>query len=61
MRDFNVDILKDNNQVKKEKQELLYFMDKFQLKSQFCENTSKAEFQLNHIWANVPINECILV
>ncbi len=31
MEDFNVDILKDNNQPKKK--ELLYFMDKFQLKS----------------------------
>jgi endonuclease/exonuclease/phosphatase family metal-dependent hydrolase len=30
--DFNVHILKDNNQAKK-KQELLDFMDKFQLKS----------------------------
>jgi endonuclease/exonuclease/phosphatase family metal-dependent hydrolase len=44
MGDFNVDILKDNNQTKK-KQELLYFMDKFQIKSQFSENTTKVEFQ----------------
>ncbi len=50
---MNVEILKDNNQVKK-KQELLYFMDKFQLKSQFCENNTKARFQVDHIWANVP-------
>jgi hypothetical protein len=42
MGDFNVDILKNNNQPKN-KQELLYFMDKFQLKSQFCENTTKVE------------------
>jgi hypothetical protein len=56
MRDFNVDILKDNNQPKN-KQELLYFMDKFQLKSQFNESTTKARSQLNHIWANVPANE----
>jgi hypothetical protein len=48
MGDFNVDIIKDNNQLKK-KQELLYFMDKFQLKSQFSENTTKAGSQLNHI------------
>ncbi len=41
MGDFNVDILKDNNQAN-ENQELLYFMDKFQLKSQFNENTTKA-------------------
>jgi hypothetical protein len=33
-------------------------MDKFQLKSQFNENTTKARSQLNHIWANVPKNEC---
>ncbi len=33
-------------------------MDKFQLKSQFNENTTKVGFQLNHIWANVPRNEC---
>ncbi len=57
MRDFNVDILKNNNQVKKRK-ELLYFMDKFQLKSQFRENNTKVGFQLDHIRANVPINEC---
>ncbi len=40
MGDFNVDILKDNNQPKA-KLELLYFMNKFQLKSQFNENTTK--------------------
>jgi hypothetical protein len=57
MGDFNVDILKDNNQAKK-KQELLYFMDKFKLKSQFNESTTKVEFQLNHMSANVPGNEC---
>jgi hypothetical protein len=45
MGDFNVDILKDNNQTKKKEKELLYFMDKFQLKSQFSENTTKVEFQ----------------
>ncbi len=48
MGDFYVDILKDNNQAKT-KQELLYFMDKFQLKSQFSENTTKVGFQLDHI------------
>jgi hypothetical protein len=57
MGDFNVNILKDNNQPKY-KQELLYFMNKFQLKSQINENTTKARFQLNHIWANLPKNEC---
>ncbi len=57
MGDFNVDILKDNNQAKN-KQELLDFMDKFQLKSQFSESITKVRSQLNHIWANVPRNEC---
>jgi hypothetical protein len=57
MRDFNVDILKDNNRTKY-KQELLNFLDKFQLKSQCNENTTKARFQLYHIWANVLGNEC---
>ncbi len=33
-------------------------MDKFQLKSQFSENTTKARSQLDHIWANVLRNEC---
>jgi hypothetical protein len=33
-------------------------MDKFQLKSQFSENTIKVGSQLDHIWANVPRNEC---
>jgi hypothetical protein len=56
MGDFNVDILKNNNQPKN-KQELLYFMDEFQLKSQFSESTTKVGSQLNHIWANVPRNE----
>jgi len=41
MGDFNVDILKNNNQAKKKKK-LLYFMDKFQLKSQFNESTTRA-------------------
>jgi hypothetical protein len=33
-------------------------MDKFQLKSQFSESTTKVGSQLNHTWANVPGNEC---
>jgi hypothetical protein len=57
MGDFNLDILKDNNQPKN-KQELLYFMDTFQLKSQFSESTTKVGSQLNHIGANVLENEC---
>jgi len=39
MGDFNVGILNDNDQPKK-KQKLLYFMDKFQLNSQFSESTT---------------------
>jgi hypothetical protein len=33
-------------------------MDKFQLKSQFSENTTKLGFQFDHIWTNVPRSEC---
>jgi hypothetical protein len=33
-------------------------MDKFELNSQFCGNTTKIRFQLDHIWTNVPTNEC---
>jgi len=60
MGDFNVDVLKDNNQARKRKKKnkQLYFMDKFQLKSQFNENTAKIGSQLDHIWANVLGNEC---
>jgi hypothetical protein len=39
-------------------QEILDFMDKFKLKSQFNESTTKVGFQLDHIWANVPRNQC---
>jgi hypothetical protein len=57
MGNFTIDILKDNNQ-SKNKQEVLYFMDKFQLKSQFSESTTKVGSQLDHIWANILRNEC---
>ncbi len=33
-------------------------MDKFKLKSQLNENTTKNGFQLDHVWANVLGNEC---
>ncbi len=33
-------------------------MDRFQLKSQFSDNITKARSQLHHIWANIPRNEC---
>jgi hypothetical protein len=48
MGGFNVDILKDNNQPKN-KQKLLYFMDKFQLKLQFSESPTRAISQLDHM------------
>jgi hypothetical protein len=48
MGDFNIDILKDNNQAKN-KQKLLDFMDKFQSKSQFGESTTKVGSQLDYI------------
>jgi hypothetical protein len=35
-------------------------MNRFKLNSQFHESTTKVEFQLDHIWANVPKNECKL-
>jgi hypothetical protein len=38
---------------KKRKPKKLNFMDKFKLKSQFNGNTTKAKFQLDHIWANI--------
>jgi hypothetical protein len=56
MGDFNVDILKDNKHEKKKK--TINFIDKFILKSQFRESTTKVESQLDHIWANVRGNEC---
>jgi hypothetical protein len=40
------------------KQEILDFMDKFKLKSQFNESTTKVGSQLDHVWENVPRNEC---
>jgi len=54
MGDLIVDILNDDNQTI---YIYIYFMDKFQLKSQFSENTTKARSQLDHIWANVLGNE----
>jgi hypothetical protein len=32
-------------------------MDKFQLKSQFSESTTKVKSQLNHTWVNILENE----
>jgi hypothetical protein len=33
-------------------------MNKFELNSQFCGNTTKVGFELDHIWTNIPTNEC---
>ncbi len=35
-------------------------MDKFELNSQFGGSTTKARSKIDHIWANVPRNECKL-
>jgi hypothetical protein len=40
------------------KKELLNFIDKLKLKSQFNGKTTKKKNQLDHIWANVLGNEC---
>jgi hypothetical protein len=50
---FNVDILKNNNHGKY-KQGLLDFMDKFKLKLQFNENTTKVEFEPNQYMGKCP-------
>jgi hypothetical protein len=55
--DFNVNILKYNNQAKNKK-ELLNFIDKIQLKSQFCDSTTQLGSPLKYIWENVFENEC---
>jgi hypothetical protein len=47
--DFDVDILKDNNHAPKKKQEILNFMDKFELNSQFNGSTTKVGSQLDDI------------
>jgi len=57
LRDFNIDILDDSNH-ENNKQQLIDFMNKFELKSQFKNITTKARSQLDHIWSNVLGNEC---
>jgi hypothetical protein len=56
MGDFNVDILKDNNQTKR-KNKNYYVSWIFRLKSQFEESTTKVVSQLDNIWANVLRND----
>jgi hypothetical protein len=55
--DFNIDILDDSNH-KNIKQQLIEFMNRFELKSKFKNITTKIGSQLDHIWSNVPRNEC---
>ncbi len=57
--DFNIDILDDSNH-ENNKQQLMDFVNKFELESQFKNITTKARSQLNHIWSNVPRDECKL-
>ncbi len=54
---FNIDILDDSNH-ENNKQQLIDFMNKFELKSQFKNITTKARSQLDYIWSNVLGNEC---
>jgi hypothetical protein len=56
---FNIDILNDNNH-ENNTQQSIDFMNKLELKSQFKNITTKVGSQLNHIWSNVPGNECKL-
>jgi hypothetical protein len=57
LRDFNINILDDNNHLENK---LVDIMNRFKLKSQFHESTTKVESQLDHIWANVLKNACKL-
>jgi hypothetical protein len=54
--DFNIDILKDNNDTSK-KGQLIQFMSQFSLQSQFSASTTKGGTQLDHIWANIHGND----
>jgi hypothetical protein len=40
---------KKKKKKQQQQQQLLYFMDKFELNSQFNENVTKTRFQLDHI------------
>jgi hypothetical protein len=56
-RDFNNDILNDSNH-KNNKQQLIDFLNRFKLKSQFKNNTTNVESQLDHKWTHTLENEC---
>ncbi len=63
LRDFIIDILDDSNHDsnhENNKQQLIDFMNKFELKSQFKNITTKVRSQLDHTWSNVLGNECKL-
>jgi hypothetical protein len=47
LRNFNINILNDTNN-KNNKSQLIDFMNRFKLKSQFEKNITKVESQLNH-------------
>lgn len=57
--DFNIDILKNNNDAKN-KQDILYLMNKLKLKSQFNKSSTKLEYQLYRIYIQVNVfeNKC---
>jgi hypothetical protein len=55
--DLNINILDDNNHLKNK---LVDFMNRFKLKSQSHESTTKVESQPDHMWANVLKNACKL-
>ncbi len=56
---FIINILNDNNH-KNNRQQLIDFVNGFKLKSQFKINTTKVEYQLEHIRTNTYDNECKL-
>ncbi len=54
LENFNINILDDNNHLKNK---LIHYINRFKLKSQFKNITTKAKSQLNHMWRNAVKNE----
>jgi hypothetical protein len=54
LENFNINILDDNNHLKNK---LIHYINRFKLKSQFKNITTKAKSQLNHMWINALKNE----
>jgi len=52
--DFNIDFLTKTNQ----SSTLQEFMNKYNLKLNFIENTTINDTQIDHIWTNAPIQQC---